>query len=178
MSRNSPGGPAGDLTYAPVGATRGELPEGFDHLRRSRHVGEGRAQFEAAAEAVLRWQAQHLIGVRVEPAEQPAREGAEVRVRFGVGPAALSAPARVVYIVDEPRSRGFAYGSLPGHPLSGEEAFVVHLESDGSVVFTVTAYSRADSLLTRLAGPVLPIFQRAMVCRYLRAIDRAVRRGR
>jgi uncharacterized protein (UPF0548 family) len=167
-----------NLTYAPVGATRGELPEGFAHLRRRRVVGHGTADFDAAAEAVLHWRAQRVLGVRVEPADQPAREGAEVRVRLGFGPVALSAPARVVYVVDEPRRRGFAYGSLPGHPLRGEEAFVVHLEAGGSVVFTVTAYSRAGSLLTRLAGPVLPLFQRVMARRYLRAIERAVQSTR
>jgi uncharacterized protein (UPF0548 family) len=166
-----------DLTYAPVGATRDDLPEGFGHVQRSRKVGHGPRDFRAAGEAVMCWRAQDLLGVRVDPADQPAREGAEVRVRLGMGPVALSAPARVVYVVDEPRRRGFAYGTLPGHPLTGEEAFVVHLEPDGSVVFTVTAYSRAGSLLTRLAGPVLPLFQRLMARRYLGAVRRAVRRS-
>jgi uncharacterized protein (UPF0548 family) len=178
VSRNAADGSGHDLTYAPVGATRGAMPEGFHHLRRSRQVGEGAADFDAAAEAVRCWRAQRVIGVRVEPEDRPAREGAEVRVRLGLGPVALSAPARVVYVVDEPRRRGFAYGTLPGHPLLGEEAFVVHLDADGSVVFTVTAYSRAGSRLTRLAGPVLPLFQRVMARRYLRAIERAVQAAR
>lgn len=174
MSVNRPA----DLTYAPVGATRGEFPTGFAHLSRSRVVGDGPADFEAAAAAVMSWQAQNLVGVRVEPADKPAREGMEVRVRLGAGPLALSAPARVVYVVDDTSRRGFAYGTLPGHPLRGEEAFVVQLERDGSVVFTVTAYSRADGLLPRLAGPVLPVLQRMMAGRYLRAVERAVRRAR
>jgi uncharacterized protein (UPF0548 family) len=84
----------------------------------------------------------------------------------------------VVYVVDEVARRGFAYGSLPGHPLTGEEAFVVGLQADGSVVFTVTSYSRPGSLLTRLAGPVLPVFQRLSAGRYLRAVERTVRRNR
>jgi uncharacterized protein (UPF0548 family) len=36
---------------------------------------------------------------------------------FGIG---FKAPVRVVYVVDEPTRRGFAYGTLPGHPESGE----------------------------------------------------------
>ena len=36
----------------------------------------------------------------------------------------LQAPCRVVYVIDEPDIRGFAYGTLPGHPESGEERFV------------------------------------------------------
>lgn len=166
------------LTYAPVGATLGELPAGFHHLRCTRVVGAGRSQFEVAARAVLAWRAQHLLGVRVQPDDRPAREGAVVHVRLGVGPVALSAPARVVYVVDDPDRCGFAYGSLPGHPLSGEESFVVYLEKDGSVVCTVTAYSTAANALTRLAGPLLPLFQRVMARRYVHAIGRAVARAR
>lgn len=170
--------PGGGVTYAPVGATRGELPEGFRHLRHSRVVGTGLPDFEAAARAVLGWQAQTLVGVRVQPDDRPARAGMRVQVRLGVGRVAVSSPARVLYVVDEPDRRGFAYGSLPGHPLSGEEAFVVHLEPDGSVGFTVTAYSRPGSRLTRLAGPLLPLFQQMMARCYVRAVSRAVRRAR
>lgn len=167
----------GVVTYAPVGATRGALPAGFDHLRHSTVVGRGKPQLEAAARAVLGWQAQHLLGSRVQPGDRRPEEGDIVRVRLGLGRWALCAPARVVYVVDEPGRRGFAYGTLPGHPLSGEEAFVVHLEPDGSVIFTVTAYSRPARWLARAAGPVLPIFQRVMARRYARAIARAVQRA-
>ncbi|SIP67631.1 hypothetical protein BN9982_740001 [Mycobacterium tuberculosis] len=38
-----------------------------------------------------------------------------------VGIAFLRAPCRVVYVIDEPDVRGFGYGTLPGHPVSGEE---------------------------------------------------------
>lgn len=169
---------AADLTYAPVGATRGDLPDGFGHQQHRRTVGRGLSDFQAAAEAVMCWRAQDLLGVRVEPADDPAREGLTIRVRFGVGPLTRSAPARVVYVVDQPSRCGFAYGTLPGHPLSGEESFVVQLEADGSVVFTVRAYSRAGSTLTRMSGPVLPLFQWLMARRYLRAVERAVRQAR
>jgi uncharacterized protein (UPF0548 family) len=37
----------------------------------------------------------------------------------------LQAPCRVVYVIDEPDIRGFAYGTPPGHPESGEERFAV-----------------------------------------------------
>jgi uncharacterized protein (UPF0548 family) len=33
----------------------------------------------------------------------------------------IRVPCRVVYVLDEPERRGFAYGTLPGHPESGEE---------------------------------------------------------
>lgn len=163
------------LTYSPVGATRdGLLPAGFDRLRRSRVVGHGPGDFEAAAHAVLSWRAQRGAGVRVDASDDPVREGTVVLVRLGPGPLAITAPARVLYVIDEPTRRGFAYGTLPGHPESGEEAFVVDLRADGAVTFTVTAYSRPAVRLTRLAGPVGRLFQRVMAGRYLAAIDRVV----
>lgn len=166
------------LTYHPVGGTRGELPDGFHHLRRSRVVGQGRRDFEAAAEAVLHWQAQRRSGIRVETSTVAAQEGTVLRLHLGVGRLAVTAPARVLYVVDEPQRRGFAYGTLPGHPESGEESFVVELRGDGSVVFTVTAYSKPGSLLTRAAGPVNRAFQRYMAGRYLRSIERLVQQAR
>ena len=45
----------------------------------------------------------------------------------------VEAPVRVVSIIDEPDRKGFAYGTLDGHPLSGEESFVVERTPDGSV---------------------------------------------
>ena len=50
--------------------------------------------------------------------------GSEVIVHLGP----VRAPCRVVYVVDEPDRRGFAYGTLPGHAESGEERFVVRYD--------------------------------------------------
>lgn len=169
--------PEQELTYLPTGATRGTLPDGFARLRRSTRVGHGREDFDAAADAVMRWEAQRLFGLRVE-APGSVREGADLRLRLGLGPVAITAPARVVYVVDEPRRRGFAYGTLPGHPVSGEESFLVELHDDGAVDFTVCAYSRPARWFTRLAGPVGRFLQRAMAGRYLAAIRRATRQRR
>jgi uncharacterized protein (UPF0548 family) len=38
----------------------------------------------------------------------------------------------VVWTVDEPNRIGFGYGTLQGHPESGEESFVVSREDDDS----------------------------------------------
>jgi uncharacterized protein (UPF0548 family) len=41
--------------------------------------------------------------------------GAVVMLGLGIGSLRLQAPCRVVYMVDESRRRGFAYGTLAGH---------------------------------------------------------------
>jgi uncharacterized protein (UPF0548 family) len=165
-------GPSGGrcLTYAEVGATAGPLPPGYRHLRVSRTVGVGRDVFARGAAALLDWQVQRRSGARVLAAGG-VTEGAEALLRFGPGRLSVSAPVRVVYVVDEPRRHGFAYGTLPGHPVSGEEAFLLELRADDSVVLSVTAFSRPARWPVRVAGPLAGLGQRLMAERYLRSLD-------
>ena len=112
------------LTYRDVGATAGPLPDGYHHVRKSAVIGRGRPRFEDAAAKVMRWGMLRGAGVRVEASSEVAAVGSEVLV--GIGP--LRAPCRVVYVIDEADRRGFAYGTLPGHPESGEELFAVRYD--------------------------------------------------
>lgn len=82
----------------------------------------------------------------------------------------IKSPARVVYVVDEPSRKGFAYGTLPGHPESGEEAFIVDQTEDGSVWLTITAFSRPSSWYWWMVYPVLRAFQEYYTRRYLRSL--------
>ena len=79
-------------------------------------------------------------------------------------------PARVVAVVDEPARCGFAYGTLDGHPVSGEESFVVHRSPDGSVWLTLRSLTRPAPGRWRLAFPAILIAQRCYRSRYLRAL--------
>ena len=157
------------LTYPEVGATAAELPEGYQHLHAARVVGTGRELFEQCAETVLSWGVQRGAGLAVVPGDR-VEVGSEHRVGLGVGPLRLWAPCRVVYVVDEPDRKGFAYGTLPGHPESGEESFVVSLHEDGTVQFDVTAFSRPATWFARLGGPVTRLVQRWATWRYLDAV--------
>jgi len=100
-------------------------------------------------------------------------EGRTVVLGLGVG-VKLLLPCRVVYVVNEPNRRGFAYGTLPDHPEQGEEAFVVTQDGDGSVWFEVTAFSRPGASLVRWAGPIGRAIQSLATTRYERAVASAV----
>lgn len=89
---------------------------------------------------------------------------------LGGGPIRIGAPRRVVYTVTEPRRQGFAYGTLPGHPESGEEAFTVEQKPDVTITFTITAFSRPGTATARIAGPLGRLIQRRVTSRYLRAM--------
>ena len=113
------------LTYTEVGATARDLPAGYRHVRLSHRIGTGRPRFEEAAAAVLRYGMLRGAGLRVTATSEVAEVGADVLGRLGP----FVAPCRVVYVLAEKNRRGFAYGSLPGHAVSGEEFFGVRYES-------------------------------------------------
>ena len=97
-----------------------------------------------------------------------------VSVRFG--PITVVAPNRIVSVVDEPRRWGFAYGTLPGHPEVGEEAFVVEYRADDSVVVHIIAIAHAAFPGARLLQPLLVPVQRYFARRYLDEVEQAVSR--
>ena len=157
-----------DLTYPEHGATRGTLPSGYHHMEHRARLGTGRAVFERGAAALMSWEMHRAAGLRVT-AEGDARPGERVVSRIAPG---IAAPCRVVYVIDEPSRRGFAYGTLPGHPESGEEAFIVEIDQSAEVWFTVRAFTRPGTLLARLSGPFGRGAQRLMAGRYTRAMRR------
>jgi uncharacterized protein (UPF0548 family) len=155
------------FTYEEVGATSGRLPDGYHHVRKAAVIGNGRQRFEEAAEKVMRWGMLRGAGVRVEATTEVAAVGSEVLV--GLGP--LRAPCRVVYVIEEDDRRGFAYGTLPGHPESGEERFAVRYNpATAQVQSEVVAFSRHGTWWSRLSAPVTSLAQRIVTSRYLTAL--------
>jgi uncharacterized protein (UPF0548 family) len=159
-----------ELTYREAGRTAGVLPPGYHHLRRSGPIGSGPQTFAGAASALLSWQVHLRAGLRVSASSAIAERGTVVLLGLGTGRLRIGAPCRVVYLTDEPGRRGFAYGTLPGHPERGEEAFLIEQHHDGTVSFTITAFSRPATPLAKAAGPAGRAIQRHLTTRYLRAL--------
>ena len=156
------------LSYSEVGATAAaELPAGYGHLRLEKQIGTGQQRFEQAADAVMRWGMQRGAGLRVQASSEVAEVDTVVLVRMGF----LPAPCRVVYVIEEPDIRGFAYGTLPGHPESGEERFVVRRDPTTSAVFAeVSAFSRPATWWSKAGRPLVSVAQRVIARRYLRGV--------
>jgi uncharacterized protein (UPF0548 family) len=161
---------ATELTYPEVGATAGGLPRRYHHLNCRVPIGHGRQLFSDSTKAVQGWHVQVTAGLRVSVSSPTAIPGTVLVLGIGIGPLRLDAPCRVVYAVYEPRRRGFAYGTLAGHPESGEEAFMIEYHDDDTVTFTITAFSRPATPLAKLAGPLGQIAQRRITARYLRSL--------
>lgn len=158
------------LTYPEVGATQGDLPHGYDHLRQNAPVGRGATEFDAAATLLMTWDMHRKSGLRVESSSARAAVGNVVRLGLRIGPVLVLAPGRVVSVVDEPRRQGFAYGTLPGHPECGEESFVLSLLDDETIDFALVAFSRPALWWSRAGAPVSRWVQRRITARYLAAL--------
>jgi len=165
-------------TYADVGASLvGVEPEGFHHDRYEILLGRGTETFQRAVTGLRTWKAHAAPGFRVFPHEEAISTGVTVVVTLGTRFLALAAPCRIVGVLDEQAQWGFAYGTLPGHPEKGEEAFVVSISPDETVHFEIVAFSRPADPLVRLSGPLGRGIQKGGTNGYLWALRRFVRRG-
>jgi uncharacterized protein (UPF0548 family) len=159
---------AARLTYCEVGATEQSVfPVGYRSFQRSVTLPVS-VNFDSARRDLWTWMVQSRAGIRVAASGDVVPD-AVVGLRLGLGRLSVIAPCRVVYVIDEPARCGFGYGTLSGHPESGEEAFRLTQSVDGGITFTIAAFSRSATALFRLAGPVGHRIQDLMTRRYLRA---------
>lgn len=170
------------LSYPDVGATRvaderwSAGPAGVRRFERSVRIGRGDDLWQAASTALLEWGVKTRSGFEVVAGPQESLHVATGQDRTLVavlGPFRLREPVRVVAVVDEPHRRGFAYGTRLGHPVSGEEAFVVHRSSNGEVWLTLRSLTRPARGAWRLAFPGALVAQRWYRRRYLRSLGRS-----
>jgi uncharacterized protein (UPF0548 family) len=162
------------FTYAEVGATGdAELPAGYLHGEWTEVVGSGREVFERVAAAILDWVPQRSVGLRVRATGSPGEVGTVVVLTAGLPRLGYDIPCRVVWASTTGEERGYAYGTLPGHPESGEERFTVRLTGAGDVVVTIRVFSRLATPAARLVPPVSRFVQGLATRRYLSSLRRA-----
>ncbi len=149
----------------PRGLTRHPLPApppGMRLAERSTPVPS--AAREAVAGLVRDWRLKAAAGFEVPPS--PPRAGAEEILAVRVLGVRFTEPVRVVW-ADE---QGFGYETRPGHPLLGEESFVLE---DGT--FTARSISRPATPRWRLLSPALRMLQRRALRRYVQAVAEVAR---
>ncbi|MDJ0316820.1 DUF1990 family protein [Arthrobacter antibioticus] len=175
------------LNYPYLGLTRlaaqksvGEMewPQGFDHVDKTMAVGAGSEAYTALAEGIMTWEIQRRSGLQVS-APPRAVVGARVVSGFGVGRLRLPAPCEVVWALEsktlsgpdgsEVQMTGFGYGTLPGHPALGEEAFIAMKASDGRVFFRLLAFSKPAGFIYALGAPVTKLAQAGVSRSYQKA---------
>ncbi len=120
-------------------------------------LGHGKECLAAATDRLRGWRAHAHAGVRV------SREGRLVRLSLGP----TLSPCLILAEEYTGTSAVLVYGTLPGHILSGEEAFLITLAEDGTVTGRCVAFSRLSWWLARLGAPVARRVQRVATRRYV-----------
>ena len=103
---------------------------------------------------------------------QLVRAGDSAILLLGWRSLSFHEPVRVVAVIDEPTRCGFSYGTLPGHPLSGEELFVVERHADDSVWLTIRSISRPSTPVWWALLPLVRLAQAIFISRYEHALTR------
>ena len=142
------------FTYAEVGATNATPPAGYNLDHNRIQLGSSEGIYRSAVDALKHWRQFELGWVGIVPRGVPVEVGATVAVKArAFGTWSLSA-CRVVYVIDEERRFGFAYGTLPDHVEKGEERFLVEWLPDDTVWYDILAFSRPRHPLVRLSAPL------------------------
>lgn len=166
------------------------LPRGYRAHEERILIGSGKYRWEYAWKQTLTWGIQRATGYTVQLVHPETRPGAssapeaaqpnpahicqgmDVVLHRRFGPLPMKMPVRVVYTIDEPFRKGFAFGTLKGHPVSGEAAFIVERDHDGSVWFTLRSISGPGNGLWLLAYPVVLVLRTGLRNSYIHALAR------
>jgi uncharacterized protein (UPF0548 family) len=146
---------------------------GFRRFEGSVRVGAGEDCWQRAVADLFAWAVKTRSGFRVETPDRAVAPqvalGGDYWLVARLGPWRVREPVRVVAVISDPARVGYAYGTLAGHPISGEESFVLDRRADGSVWFTLRSITRRPAAgLWRVLFPAVLVAQRYYRWRYLR----------
>jgi uncharacterized protein (UPF0548 family) len=163
------------FSYPEVGSTRGQMPSGYtiDHNRIA--IGTGKETFRRAAAALRSWEMFNVGWAHLLPPDTPIEVGNTVAVVFNHFGFWSKNACRIVYLIEEERRFGFAYGTLQQHAERGEERFSVEWNADDdSVAYDILAFSRPEQWLARIANPLARMLQKRFVRDSMAVMKRAV----
>ena len=150
------------FSYPDVGATRNHPPPGWrvNHMRRL--MGTGRVLHNKIVQALFSWDLLAVGNLELFSAAPQVVPQAAVAIlsrHFGIWSVDF---CRVIYVLrEEPEQSGkilrtgFAYGTLPGHAVKGEEIFSIEFHpATEEVWYDIFSFSLPASPLIRLAAPI------------------------
>ena len=156
------------FSYPHVGATRTAPPAGWriNHMRA--RLGTGRPRLDRAVDALFSWKLLAIDGLEVFPSAEKLAPGTNVAIlsrHFGVWSLDF---CRVLYVLREQSEQegalvrtGFAYGTLPGHAVRGEEVFSMEWHARSQEVwYDIYSFSLPASPLVKLISPIARATQR------------------
>jgi uncharacterized protein (UPF0548 family) len=163
------------FSYQEVGSTQeATRPTGyfFDLIRVT--IGKGQEAFSRARAALKRWAMHNSPILQLKPTDAKLEVGSSICLKVGWGGISLLNACQVVYVIDQPRSFGFGYGTLRDHPARGEERFLLEHQENDDVVLSLFAFSKPSSWLYWLGLPVTRLMQAFFTRTYIQNMKRAV----
>ncbi|MEZ5400728.1 MAG: DUF1990 domain-containing protein [Bryobacteraceae bacterium] len=163
------------FSYPETGYTQsGKRPAGY-HIDRHRvQLGAGEAAFERARKSLRDWRMFSLDWVRLCWPFKRIQPGVVVGIVTHQYWFWTLNAARIVYVIDEPRRFGFAYGTLLDHVARGEEQFLVDWRDDDSVWYEISSFSVARHWIGWAGYPLARLLQRQFGRDSVRAMARAM----
>ncbi len=177
------GSGASRLSYPEVGASaeidsvsaRAALAPRYDVDLHELVLGKGRGRFQRARSALLAWRQFEIPWLELHGAG-PVEPGRNVATLVSLAGLWFLSPCQVVYaeIHENENSVAYAYGTLDGHPESGEERFAVSIDpTTDEVRYQVSAFSRPARFFSRLGYPFVRRLQKRFAVASARALERA-----
>lgn len=148
-------------------------PDGWRAYEHTVQLGSGTDLWNVASSAALSWGIKTRSGFTVEPPLEPgraARQGQRYWLVARIGLVRVREPVEIVAMIATDDRVALAYGTLEGHPVSGEEAFIVHRDDDGNVRLTLRSLTRPGRGVWRGLFPLILVAQRVYRRRYVRAL--------
>ncbi|WP_026366160.1 DUF1990 family protein [Promicromonospora sukumoe] len=166
------------LSYGVVGDTtpadeKWQPPAGRRAYEHTVRLGSGTDLWDASSAAVLSWGIKTRSGFAVEPpleAGRSAHRGERYWLVARIGPFRVREPVQIITTVSTDNRAALSYGTLDGHPVSGEEAFIVHRDDNGTVSLTLRSLTHAGRGMWRGLFPLILVAQQIYRRRYLRAL--------
>ena len=176
---------------APLSPRWLERPDGYRNFESAYFVGRGQDTFDRCAEELLHWEVKIRSGFDIDvdgsadstdrasgssasakTAHRSPRveRGQELTIRVRLGPFRLPEPSRVIDVIETEDRCGFTYGTKPGHPITGEESFILIRTADDRVFLVLRSVSRAGLGIWRLGEPCVRLAQIIYRRRYGRAL--------
>jgi uncharacterized protein (UPF0548 family) len=170
------------FSYPEVGATRDGIQRaevaGYTHDHDRVRLGQGEAVWRRARAGLCAWRMFEVDGVYLCWPEAAIEVGTAVAVLARLAPLWTLNVCRIVHRVEiqgEVERFGFAYGTVEGHAMDGEEVFVVERRGeDDSVWWERRAFSRPRHPFARIGRPLLRSIQARFAIGSVAAMIRAV----
>lgn len=132
-------------------------------------LGAGEELWREAAAALMRWKVKTRSGFTIKP-ESTVALGARPKLSVTIGPVTIDEPIEVCDVLVSPERIGYAYKTLEGHPIDGEEAFILHKRGDKVylIIRSLSAPAAKGEWSKRFA--MLSAAQKAVRVRYRQAL--------